>query len=62
MTKHQFNIGTRTLNFEGTKKQATESAKEWQTKHPEHIGVQYIKQVFNGKPKTTLHKMYKGGK
>jgi len=47
MSKHQFIIGSgasaRTLNFEGSKIQATEAAEKWQAAHPEHTGVKFVK-------------------
>lgn len=64
MSKHQFIIGTgataRTLNFEGSKKQAEAAATKWQSGHPQYVGVQYVKTLNIRKPKIELKKMYGG--
>jgi len=63
MSKHQFIIGSgasaRTLNFEGSKIQATEAAEKWQAAHPEHTGVQFVKTVKTKKNVFSTRNLHK---
>jgi hypothetical protein len=43
--KHQYQIGTRILNFDGDRKESEQKAIEWQQAHPQHTGVKHIKRL-----------------